>query len=202
MSAAEDLNAQEEKLPENPVAQVLSVVSEPQIVQVVEDVSIAANEGTARLLESESANTGHDANNHIAQQLTNEAQASARSASAETALTDDGYHSNAGAAEKHDIQAQTHNVLAHSASIHSDEAGAKAAALEQVSKVQRAVQEESTRISFALEEIADRTLAGVEAEMKAMNVVEDSGDTGSIITTNDLEAELAMNAQANAPKMS
>ena len=199
MSVAENIEETENKLPENPVIQIMNVIQTPEIVQVVEDVTISANEGISHQLEAESVKTDHDAQSHTSAQIINENQAVTHAVSAESAVNDDSYYSNSSAAEKHSVQADVHNVMAHSALTHSTESSAKAAALEQVSKTQRAVQEESTRISFAVEEIENRTLAGVEQEMKAMNAVEDSGSSDG--STQDLEAQLEITAQASAPKM-
>ncbi len=199
MSAAENLEATENQLPENPIVQIMNVIQTPEIVQVVEDVTISANEEASHQLAAESIKTQHDAQTHASAQIVNENQAVTHSVSAESAANDDSYYSNSSAAEKHSVQADVHNIMAHSASTHSDESSAKAAALEQVSKTQRAVQEESTRVSFAVEEIENRTQAGVEQEMKAMNAVEDSSSTDG--ASQDLEAELAITAQTNAPKI-
>lgn len=200
MLAAENLEPEEKKLPENPITQILSVIETPEIVQVVQDDTIAANEEITNNLVSESTKTSHDAQIHTSAQIINENQANTHITTAEIATNDSSYYSNTSAAENHSVQAENHNVLAHSAAIHSDESSAKASALEQVSKVQRAVQQENTRISFAVEEIQNRTLAGVEQEMKVMNVVEDSSsDTGE--ATQDLEAQLAASVQIDAPKM-
>ncbi len=200
MSAAENLEPTEEKLHENPSIQIVNVLqSETVTAQTLQDETIASAEQSAKNLESESAKTGYDAQAHTSAQILNENQASTHVASAENASNEDTYYSNTSAAETHSIQAESHNVLAHSAANYSDEAAAKASSLEQASRVQRAVMEESTRITFAQEEIINRTQAGVEQEMKAMNAVEDSSDTGG--STHDLEAQLAATAEASAPKM-
>ncbi|MGH1456419.1 MAG: hypothetical protein ACRBDI_06530 [Alphaproteobacteria bacterium] len=200
MSAAENLEPVESKLPENPNTQIVSVLTSERVIsQNIQDETIASAEQGAKNLESESTKTGFEAQVHTSAQIINENQAITHVASAENASNDDTYYSNTSAAETHSIQAESHNVLAHSAATYSDESAAKSAALEQVSKVQRAVQEESVRISFGLEEIENRTLAGVEQEMKAMNVVEDSSDTSG--ATQDLEAQLVATAEASAPKM-
>ncbi len=201
MSAVETMepSQEQEKHPENPIAEILNVIQTPEVVQVIQDDTIVADEGSARNLKAESTQTSHEAEIHTSAQIVNENQAINHVATAETASSDDTYYSNTTAAEKHSIQAESHNVLAHSATNYSEEASAKAAGLEQACKIQRTIQEENIKTSFAVEECVNRTQAAVEQEMKAMSVVEESVSDDA--PAQDLEAELVATAQIASPKM-
>lgn len=196
MSMSNDSKNDQAYLPENPVELILNVISEPQIVQVTHEETLVANEDAAQTLATRSINADHDAQAHTSQQLINENQASNHAAGAENAANETVYHSNTSAAEHHDIEAQTHNVLAHSAATESAEDHAKSASLEQISKIQRTAQEETQRITFAVQEIENRTAEAIKQDMKTAGAI---ADTDTSHATHDLESKLAASAQLASP---
>lgn len=191
MSAAERLNEIQEFLPDNPVLEILNVITEPVMTQTIQDETLVANEQAAITFETQSLNTGHEAETHKSSHIINENQASEHVASAENAPNKDVYHSNTSAAAEHSNRAEHYDVLAHSASVQSDVAAAQSSALEHISKIQRTVMEQGERKSFA-REVENRTDIAVAQEMKTQNVVKNDA-----ATTKAPEAEPVQAAEAD-----
>lgn len=179
-----------EVLPEDPTVSVIGTISnENTIVQTVNDTTIASLAGASKLEAANSVTSAALANEHMVAQTNEEGMAS--------------FSADEQDFKQHDSAAQTHNVLSHSASSHADEAGAKSVALDRVANVQIAVAEVETRKVVGAVEIENRTVAGVEAEMKATGAVLEEDARKSAGAAQDLESELAISAEvtADAPKM-
>ncbi len=187
MSAPE---ASPEVLPEDPATSVIATISnENTIVQTVNDTTIASLAGASKLEESNSITSASLANDHMVAQTNEEGMASLSS-------NDQDF-------KQHDSAAQTHNVLSHSASSQADEAGAKSVALDRVANVQIAVAEVETRKIVGEQEIENRTVAGVQAEMKATGAVIEEDARKAAGAEKDLESELVATVEvtSDAPKM-
>lgn len=159
------------------------------IVETVNDAEIAAKADAARRLGTMSENLSHRAGDHAAAQVAHETMAVTSAAGAENALTESAFHAQETEAVSSDIAANRHHILGSSAEARAQDAGAKAGALEGISRVEIAVQEETHRIEMGQRQVEDRTAAGVKEEMKALGAIEDTAKM-----TEDLEAELAANA--------
>ncbi len=155
-------------LPENPAELIAQVVTGTetvvQSVNVEEEVSTLVQ--VAQSLATESVNATNNVGEFVAEQVTHEQRADESIATADKIVDEDASQAYIAVAENNIVEAQRNEVLANSASIIAEESGAKAAYLEQAASITRAVQEEITRATFAVEEVENRTQAGVEQEMK------------------------------------
>lgn len=166
------------------------------IVEIVNDADIASRVDAARRLDQTSANLTHRASDHAAAQMMHETGAVTNAAGADRALTQAELHAKGGAAFLHDVAAQNHHIQGSSTAARAEDAGAKASALERVSQVQIAVQEESRRTEMGVSEVEDRTAAGVVKEMETLNAADETAEVAK-----NLEAGLAQAAGPAAPKV-
>ncbi len=184
-----------ELLPENPAETVMETImsleTESQSVNFEED--IATTVGLVQRLEGEGVVESNLASEHASQQIVHEEQADANYATAENASNEAVYHSSATKVDMHTSEAETHNVLSHSAAVISEKSLTDASAMEQIATVQYAVQQETERLVAGQVEVQNRTSAAVEQEMKVMGAVAEEAAAPS----EDLEAELVAVA---APK--
>ncbi len=172
-------------------------VTETDIVETVNDSTIAAMADAARRLERTGSTLADRASDHTAAEMLYQTRAETSAAGAENALTEAGYNADLTNMNRSEVAADNHNTLGHSAAAGAQDAAAKADALESVSSIQIAVQEEIRRVEMGTNVIQDRTDAGVVEEMKVLGAVEE--DTAKV--AQNLEAELAQNAELGGPKV-
>ncbi len=174
-------------LPENPAELIAQVVTGTetivQSVNVEEEVSTLVQ--TAQSLSSESVEASHNAGEYMAEQITHEQRADENIATADNIADEGASQAYVAVAENNIVEAQRNEVLANSASITAEESSAMAASLEQIASITRAVQEEMTRSTFAIEEVENRTKAGVEQEMKIVSAAAEEAGAAQ-----NLESEL------------
>jgi len=187
MSASEVIPEPATALPENPAELIAQVVTGTetvvQSVNVEEEVSALVQ--TAQSLATESVNATNNVGEFIAEQVTHEQRADENIATADQTVDEDASQAYIAVAENNIVEAQRNEVLANSASITAEESGAQAASLEQTASITRAVQEEMTRATFSIEEVENRTQAGVEQEIKLVAAAaEEAG------AAHNLESEL------------
>lgn len=177
-------------LPEDPIMSIIGTITNTEtIVQTVNDGTIASLEGASKNEAENSATAASLATEHMVAQVTEEGMASV--SADETDF------------KQHDSAAQAHQVLSHSAAATADESGAKAVSLERVASIQIAVAEVETRKVLGTEEIENRTVAGVQEEMKTLGAVIDEGARKAAGAAQNLESELAASAEVttDAPKL-
>lgn len=174
----------------NPTDTLHEAVTETDVIETVNESTIEALADAARRLDNTSSTLADRASDHTAAQAVYETRAASSAAGAENAATEAGYHADMSNLERSEVAADRHNILGHSAEARAQDAGAKANALDEVARVQIAVQEVTERTAIAETEVENRTAAGVEAEMKALGAVEEANDK----VAQDLEAQLAANA--------
>lgn len=174
----------------NPTETLLEAVRETDVVESVNESTIEALADAARRLDTTGNTLADRASDHTAAQAVYETRAASSAAGAENAVTEAGYNADMTSLERSEVAADRHNVLGHSAEARAQDAVAKSSALDQVASVQIAVQEVTERTAMAETEVENRTLAGVEAEMKVLDAVDDANDK----VAQDLEAQLAANA--------
>ncbi len=173
----------------DPIKTLNEAVTETEVIETVNESTIESLADAARRLDNTSSTLTDRASDHTAAQILHETRAESSAAGAERATTDAGYYADVTSMQRNEAAADNHNVLGHSAEASAQDAGAKASALDQVARVQIAVQEESTRIEMGQRQVQDRTAAVVQEEMKKLGEVEEVPEI-----VENLEAELAANA--------
>ena len=174
--------------PEHP-AEVLSQIvtgTETLVQSVNVDEEVTTLVHSAESLSSESVVETHRAGEYATAQMTHEQRADENFATAEHSADEGVSQAHIATAEQNITEAVRNNVLANSSAIVAEEAGAKAASLEQTALITRAVQEEMTRETFALEEVENRTAAGVEQEIRVVMAAAEE----DAATAQNLEGEL------------
>jgi len=161
----------------NSTAEVIEVLTaettKTQNVEI-EDLVIAGVAASARRLGDEEHNNMLRADNHFVQQARSEDGMNTADLKVQTASNDEQFTAGANDYERLQASAEDHNTAGHNALTEASDDGAKAAALERISEIRKAVIEEEKRITFAKTktEIEDSTREGVKEEMKLSGAVQ------------------------------
>ncbi len=155
-------------LPADPVEVIKDAVMEGEIHQTLNDVEIevAGIQGSKMNLSNIEQIASFESVAHLTRQMVSEAESSAFYAGAENASDEAAYHSSAGAAEIKTVEAVESNVLSNAAAALALEAGAGAAALEQIERVTTAQVEEEMRMSMVIKEEARVNAAGAAQDLE------------------------------------
>ncbi len=184
-------------LPANPVEVIIEATMEPEAIAVVNDEEISATVASAESLQTTGMESASKAGEYFVAQTVSEGAADQSYAGAETAASEEVYNAHTGQAETFIAQADGYNTLGHSTAAMSEEANAKSTALGRVAVVQIAAQEIAEREVISTKEVADRTQAGVEQEIKAVM----AGAEEDAATAQNLEASLKEIADPAALKV-
>ena len=191
MSAEEITADPVAQLPANPVNLIVEAIAVPEIVETINDVEIATMVGTAEELSAAHRDGTTRADEHFSNEVASISQADQSFAGASNADSEAAYVAKASVGDTHLARADSYNVMGHGAAATAMEAGAKSSALERIATVQIAMQDVATRMETAVREVADRTQAGVEQEMRVTAAVADDAATSA----QDLEGELKATAE-------
>lgn len=155
--------------PQDPGELVTRAVTEGQLIQTVNtsEVEIADVMGLVSRFFGVEQNAALETGDAFAQQIRSEQQAVTHSVTAENAGDVNVFTANASAAEIRTNEAIQHSVDGTVAAAVATEAGAKAAALEQVSNVTLAQIEREMRLHSVLEEEQVRSVASAELDLEA-----------------------------------
>lgn len=155
--------------PSDPGELVTRAVTEGQLIQTVNtsDVEIAGVMGLVGRFVDIEQNAALETGDAFAQQVRSEQQAVTHSVSAENAGDMNVFTANATAATTRTNEAIQHSVNGTVAAAVAVEAGAKAAALEQISNVTLAQIEQEMKLHSVLEEERVRSTATAELDLEA-----------------------------------